>query len=68
MYPNNIYVKNHAAVAAYNRPDINVDLDMYDADHGLKYDALARAQYKHWRSVVTGAPLMSKKDEDLLGL
>ena len=67
MYPNNIYVKNHARIAAYGK-DINVSLDMYDADHGLKHDDLARAQYKHWRSVVTGATLMSVKDQELLGL
>ena len=30
---------------------------------------LARAQYKHWRSVQTGAPeLLSVEDKQLLGL
>lgn len=33
------------------------------------YDALARAQYKHWRSIQTGVPeLLSVDDKQLLGL
>lgn len=40
---------------------------MYDNDYGLKHDALARAQYKHWRSVQTGVPeFMSVDDKRLL--
>ena len=46
-----------------------MQLDQYDAAHGLKHDALARAQYKHWRSVQTGVPeLLSVEDKRLLGL
>ena len=68
MYPNNIYIKNYAEVKKYPG-DIGVQLDQYDNAHGLKHDALARAQYKHWRSIQTGVPeLMSVDDELLLGL
>lgn len=49
--------------------DIGVQLDQYDNAHGLKHNALARAQYKHWRSVQTGVPeLLSVEDKRLLGL
>ena len=49
--------------------DIGVQLDQYDNDHKLKHNALARAQYKHWRSIQTGVPeLMSVEDKRLLGL
>ena len=49
--------------------DIGVCLDKYDKKHGLKHDDLARAQYKHWRSVQTGVPeLLSVQDKALLGL
>ena len=54
-YPNNIYIQNHEEVKAQGG-DINVCLDKYDNAHGLKHDALARAQYKHWRAVETGVP------------
>lgn len=47
MYEYNIYVKNHAKVKAYSG-DIGVKLDKFDNDHKLKYNALARAQYKYW--------------------
>ena len=68
MYPNNIYIKNYAEVKKYPG-DIGVQLDMFDNDHKLKHNALARAQYKHWRSVQTGVPeLMSVEDKRLLGL
>ena len=68
MYPNNIYIKNYATIKNYPG-DIGVQLDQYDNDHHLKYDALARAQYKHWRSVQTGVPeLLSAEDKRLLGL
>ena len=49
MYPNNIYIKNYATIKKYPG-DIGVQLDQYDNAHGLKHDALARAQYKHWRA------------------
>lgn len=68
MYKNNIYIKNHKEVAAMGG-DIGVCLDKYDHKHGLKHDAVARAQYKHWRTVQTGVPeLLSERDRELLGL
>ena len=68
MNPNNIYIKNYAEVKKYP-VDHGVQLDQYDNAHGLKHNALARAQYKHWRSVQTGVPdLLSVEDKRLLGL
>lgn len=68
MYPNNIYIKNYATIKKY-AGDIGVQLDKFDNDHHLKHNALARAQYKHWRSVQTGVPeLLSVADRKLLGL
>lgn len=68
MYPNNIYIKHYAEVKKYSG-DIGVQLDLYDNAHGLKHNALARAQYKHWRSVQTGVPdLLSVEDKRLLGI
>ena len=68
MYPNNIYIKHYAEVKKYPG-DIGVQLDQYDNAHGLKHNVLARAQYKHWRSVQTGVPeLLSVADRKLLGL
>ena len=65
MYPNNIYVKNHEEIKKLTG-DIGVQLDKI---HHLKHDDLARAQYKHWRSVETGVPeLMSRHDHELLGI
>ncbi len=68
MYKNNIYIKNHKEVAAMGG-DIGVCLDKYDHKHGLKHDAVARVQYKHWRAEVTGVKeLLSQRDRELLGL
>ena len=68
MYPNNIYIKNYATIKKY-AGDIGVQLDKIDNAHGLKHNALARAQYKHWRSIQTGVPeLLSVEDKRLLGL
>lgn len=68
MYPNNVYIKNHAAISKLPG-DIGVQLDQYDNAHGLKHDDLARAQYKRWRSEMTGVPeLMSVDDKRLLGI
>lgn len=68
MYEDNIYVKNYEAIKKLTG-DIGVQLDQFDAARHLKHDALARAQYKHWRSVQTGVPeLMSRNDRDLLGI
>ncbi|MEQ2930085.1 hypothetical protein AAAV48_14290 [Agathobaculum butyriciproducens] len=68
MYPNNIYIKNYATIKKYPG-DIGVQLDQYDNAHGLKHDALARAQYKHWRAQQTGvSELMSVADRKLLGI
>lgn len=68
MYKNNIYIKNYAEVKKYPG-DIGVQLDQYDNAHGIKHDDLARAQYKHWRSVQTGVPeLLSAEDKALLGI
>lgn len=68
MYPNNIYVRNHETIAKLSG-DIGVQLDKYDNAHHLKHDALARAQYKHWRSVQTGVPeLLNVDDKRLLGI
>ena len=68
MYEDNIYVKNYEAIKKLPG-DIGVQLDQFDNAHGIKHDDLARAQYKHWRSVQTGVPeLMSRNDRDLLGI
>lgn len=68
MYPNNIYIKNYNEVKQYPG-DIGVQLDRFDNAHGIKHDDLARAQYKHWRSVQTGVPeLLSAEDKALLGI
>ena len=68
MYEYNIYVKNYEAIKKLPG-DIGVQLDQYDNAHGIKHDDLARAQYKHWRSVQTGVPeLMSADDKRLLGI
>lgn len=68
MYESNIYIKNYATIKKY-AGDIGVQLDQFDNAHGIKHDDLARAQYKHWRSVQTGVPeLMSRNDRDLLGI
>ena len=68
MYQGNIYIANHEEVAAMCG-DIGVCLDKFDAKHGLEHDNLARAQYKHWRSIITGVPeLLSVEDRELLDL
>ena len=68
MYQGNIYIANHEEVAARGG-DIGVCLDKFDAKHGLEHDNLARAQYKHWRSIITGVPeLLSVEDRELLDL
>ncbi len=68
MYESNIYIKNYATIKKYSG-DIGVQLDKFDNDHGLKHNALLRAQYKHWRSIQTGVPeLLSVEDKRLLGL
>ncbi|WP_270417470.1 hypothetical protein [Butyricicoccus sp. AM78-15b2TA] len=68
MYESNIYIKNYAEVKKYHG-DMGVQLDKFDDAHNLKHDALARAQYKHWRAQQTGVPeLLSVEDKRLLGL
>ena len=68
MYPNNIYIKNYAEITKLTG-DIGVQMDTFDNIHHLKHDDLARAQYKHWRSVQTGVPdLLSVEDKRLLGI
>ena len=68
MYPNNIYIKNYATIKKY-AGDIGVQLDKFDNAHGLKHNALTRAQYKHWRSIQTGVPeLLSADEKRRLGL
>ena len=68
MYESNIYIKNYATIKKY-AGDIGVQLDKFDNAHGLKHNALLRAQYKHWRSVQTGVPeLLSVEDKRLLGM
>lgn len=68
MYPDNIYIQHHAEIAGYGK-DIGVSLDMYDNAHDMPHSALARAQYKHWRSIITGVPeLLSVDDRKLLDL
>lgn len=68
MYPNNIYIKNYAEITKLTG-DIGVQMDKFDNIHHLKHDDLARAQYKHWRSVQTGVPeLLSVEDMRLLGI
>lgn len=73
MYPNNPYIKHHAELAAIkddngNKADMGYQFDVFDKRHGLPHDDLLRAQYKHWRSVVTGADLLSVDEKKLLGL
>ena len=64
MYENNVYIKHYAEVKKYPG-DIGVQLDQYDNAHGLKHNALLRAQYKHWRSIQTGVPeLLSVEDKN----
>lgn len=68
MYEGNIYIKNHNEIASMIG-DIGICLDKYDSKHGLKHNDLTRAQYKHWRSVQTGASnLLSVDERKLLGL
>lgn len=68
MYPNNTYIKHYDEIKKYPG-DIGVQLDNFDNIHHLKHDDLARAQYKHWRSIQTGVPeLLSVEDKRLLGL
>ena len=68
MYPNNIYIKNYSEITKLTG-DIGVQMDKFDNIHHLKHDDLARAQYKHWRSVQTGVPdLLSVEDKRLLGI
>lgn len=68
MYPHNIYIKNYAEIKKLTG-DIGVQMDKFDNIHHLKHDDLARAQYKHWRSVQTGVPdLLSVEDKRLLGI
>lgn len=45
MYESNIYIKNYATIKKY-AGDIGVQLDKFDNAHGLKHNALLRAQYK----------------------
>lgn len=64
----NIYIKNYAEIKKLTG-DIGVQMDKFDNIHHLKHDDLARAQYKHWRSVQTGVPeLLSVEDKRLLGI
>lgn len=68
MYPNNIYIKHYAEIKKLTG-DIGVQLDKFDNIHHLKHDALARAQYKHWRAQQTGVPeLLCVEDKRLLGI
>lgn len=73
-YPDNIYIQNYDELSRITLPngnaaDMGVQFDIYDQKHGLEYDALARAQYKHWRATVTGVPdLLSANDRRMLGL
>jgi hypothetical protein len=64
----NIYKENYAELRSFEG-DMGVQLDAFDAAHGLPYDALARAEYKKWRAEVTGVPeLLSAEDKALLGI
>lgn len=68
MYPNNIYVKNHAELQSYGM-DIGISLDMYDEKHGLKHDDRARAEYCYWRAEQTGVEeLCTPEQHRLLGI
>lgn len=73
MYPENVYVQHHDEIAALKNAgqmtNIGNQLDIFDDKHGLKRDNLARAQYRHWRSVETGVPeLLLPEDRKLLGI
>lgn len=74
MYPNNIYIQNHEEIAAIDSAPgkdaaIDVALTAFDDKHGLPYNALLRAQYKHWRSIETGATsLLTAEDRKLLDM
>lgn len=70
-YPDNIYIKNYDELSRITLPngnaaDMGVQFDIYDQKHGLEYDALARAQYKHWRSKATGTNMLSAEEKRLL--
>ena len=64
MYESNIYIKNYATIKKY-AGDIGVQLDKFDNAHGLKHNALLRAQYKHWCSVQTGVPELLSVDDNI---
>lgn len=72
MYPENIYIQNYDELRQITQPngnkaDMGVQFDIFDQRHGLKYAAIARAQYCHWRAVETGVPeLLSRPDKKLL--
>lgn len=74
MYQGNIYIANHEELSAITEADgspatIGRQFDVFDKRHGLKHDDLARAQYNHWRSIITGVPdLLSAEDRKLLDL
>lgn len=69
---NNIYIKNHAKVASYSG-DIGVQLDKFDNDNKLKFNAAARAEYKYWVLCGSVGPKqarsqMSKDEIRILGI
>lgn len=74
MYPENFYINHYEEIkeikdANGNKPDMFVQLNIFDEKYDLKYDELARAQYHHWRSVETGvSELLSKRDKEILGI
>ena len=40
----NIYIENHDIITKYTG-DVGVQLDKYQAEYGVAYDGLARAEY-----------------------
>ena len=50
IYPNNIYIKNYELLNS-DKYDTGTSLDIFDKEHKLKRDDLARAEYYHWLSI-----------------
>ena len=65
MYPNNIYIKNYATIKKCRRRYWRAGSTSSNNAHGLKHNALARAQYKHWRSIQTGVPANVEREDSV---
>lgn len=66
MYKDNVYVKHYDRLA---NDGLTADISIKDLNYdlGLKYDALAEAQYYHYVAVKSGnSQVLSKDNIDLL--